>query len=67
MLPGWNRLRPEQAKGGAGNEFALQVERVVDRGVHADKALGDLDRSRAVLRYPVDARRILDTMNAIEP
>jgi hypothetical protein len=35
-----HRLGPEKPKGAAGNEVALKAERVVDRSMHRQKALG---------------------------
>jgi hypothetical protein len=39
-LPGLGRLGSEDPKGAAGDEVALKVERVVDRSMHREKALG---------------------------
>jgi hypothetical protein len=40
VLPRLHRLGPEGPKRAAGDEVALKVERVVDRSMHREKALG---------------------------
>ena len=40
VTPRLRRLGPEQPKGAAGGEMALKVERVVNRSLHREKALG---------------------------
>jgi hypothetical protein len=45
-------LLPEQAKRVAGDQVALPVERVVDRGVHAEKTLSRSERLEALLFAP---------------
>jgi len=39
-LPGMSRFGPEAPKGAAGDEMALKIERVVNRSMHREKALG---------------------------
>ncbi len=38
-LPGMRRLGPEGPKRAAGDEVALDIERVVDRSMHREKPL----------------------------
>jgi len=50
-------FHPQQANGAAGNEVALQVERVLDRGVDAEKSLNRSGRLEAPhLSFPSSDR-----------
>ncbi len=40
VLPRLRGLGPEKPKGAAGDEVALKIERVVNRSMHREKALG---------------------------